>query len=134
MSHNKNDLVNGDLELPSKVVYNEEDETLPMDYSTKTRKVNDAKFKILLDRKKKDTNGKETGDALEATTNTTSNDDVSIVGCTAPPINRVIRKVESFNSIFINLFFNYLIFKDKHLTIKTISLIENEQDSKKDSQ
>ena len=71
-----------------------------MDYSTKTRKVNDAKFKILLDRNKKDTNGKETGDGLEATSNTTSKDDVSIVSCIIPPINRVIRKVESLNSIF----------------------------------
>ena len=74
-------------------VCNDEDETLPMDYSTKTRKVNDAKFKILLDCNKKHTNGKETGDGFETTTNTTTKDDVTIVSCTTPPINRVIRKV-----------------------------------------
>ena len=99
MPQNKDDLDNEDVELPSKAVCNEEDETLPMDYSTKTRKVCDAKFKIFLDRNKKDTNGKETGNGLEGTTNTTSKNDVSMVGCTTPPINRVIRKVESLSSI-----------------------------------
>ena len=125
MPQNKNDLVNEDVELPSKAVCNKEDDTLPMDYSTKTRKVNDAKFKILLDRNKKDTSGKETGYALEATTNTTSNDDVSIVSCTTPTINRVIRKVYSFNSIFNQFILSIilaLIFEEKHITIKTISL------------
>ena len=99
MPQNKNDLVNEDVELLNKALCNEEDETLPMDYSTKTRKLNDETFKILLDRNKEDTNGKETDNGIAAKTNTTSNE-VSIVGCTTPPINRVIRKVETLISIF----------------------------------
>ena len=117
MLQNKDYLVGEGVELLSRDVCNEEDETLPMDYSTKTRNVNDTRFKTLLDRNKKDTNGKETGDGLEATTNTTSKDDVSIVSCTTPPIHRVIRKVESFNSIFYQFILPIMILKDKNFTM-----------------